>query len=110
MCNEKETWVRVQGYPNYSVSSQGRIRNNFTEKILKHQKSKRGGYYPFVNLYKKGKRKNLTVHGIVMRSFIGKPPVGYVIHHKDADLTNTSVTNLQYITISENLRLRNKRG
>ena len=101
-----ETWVKIKSHPNYSVSSEGRVRNNFTEKILKHQRSKRGGMYPFVNLYKNGKRKNRTVHGLVARGFVGSRPMGYVIHHKDSDIANPCASNLEYITWQENLKKR----
>ncbi len=104
----KEVWKKINTY-NYEVSSDGRVRNAATGKILRHQRSKRGGYYPFVNLYKKGVRKNRTVHGLVARAFLGPRPIGHHAHHKDSDLDNPSASNLEYITIKRNMSLRRKK-
>ncbi len=100
-----EKWAKMFYY-HYSVSSKGRVRNDETGKILKHQRSKRGGMYPFVNLYKKGIRKNRTAHGLVASAFLGKRPMGCVIHHKDANINNPALANLEYITWQKNLSLR----
>ncbi len=93
-------WRKIKGYP-YSVSSEGDVRYDRTKQCLKHQKSKRGGYYPFVNLYKNGKSKNYTVHKLVAAAFIGERPRGYQIHHKDGDKTNASASNLEYLSVKE---------
>lgn len=98
-------WRKIKGY-HYSVSSDGDVRNDWTEKCLKHQKSKRGGFYPFVNLYRNGKRKNRTVHGLVAEAFLGVRPEGYQVHHKDTDISNPAASNLEYVTAKRNLELR----
>jgi hypothetical protein len=101
-------WKKIYGWPNYSVSTLGEVRNDNTGRILKHQKSKRGGYYPFVNLYKNGKRKNMLVHFLVATAFLGKRPVGYHIDHDDSDVSNPALSNLKYLTIKENMAKRRR--
>lgn len=107
MRKHKERWSLI-GRTNYAVSSNGRVRNLNTGRLLKHQKSKRGGYYPFVNIYTNRCRYNRTVHGLVARAFLGKRPEGHVIHHKDTDVSNPALSNLEYITEKKNLALRKK--
>lgn len=101
-------WAIIKEYGNYAISDTGKIRNLNTGKLLKYQRSERGGYYPFVNLYKGGNRKNKTVHGLVAEAFIGHRPSGHHIHHKDADITNPSASNLEYVTAKENMRLKSQ--
>jgi hypothetical protein len=98
----KEKWKSIDGYDNYIVSTKGRVRSLGTGIILKHQKSKRGGLYPFINLYKNGKRKNKRVHTLVADAFLGKRQKGYVAHHKDHDRQNPELSNLEYVTHAEN--------
>lgn len=98
----KEEWRIVKEYDNYAISNKGRVRNLNTGKLLKHQKSKRGGWYPFVNLYKDGKRKNMRVHTLVANEFLGKRPKGHVAHHEDHNRQNADLDNLSYITHAEN--------
>ena len=100
-----ERWVMIESYPNYAISTFGRVRNLNTGKLLKHQSSKRGGNYAFINLSKNGKRVNRNVHILVANAFLGKCPPGRIVHHEDTNRMNPRVDNLEYITQKEN---RNK--
>jgi len=58
-----EAWLPVKGFPNYEVSSQGRVRNIKTKKVLKpHKRS--DGYITVVF-----QRKQKFVHRIVCLAF-----------------------------------------
>ncbi len=102
-CEAIERWKLIKNYPNYSVSSWGRIKNLTAGHILKHQTSKRAGYYAFVNLYKNGKRKNINVHIVVAGAFLGPCPKGKEVHHKDTNRMDPNVVNLEYVTHKENV-------
>lgn len=103
MTNDEKAaiWSIIIGYKNYAVSSNGVVRNLNTGKTLKPQSSKRAGEYLFVNLYYKGKRKNINIHVLVAEHFIGPRPIGTEIHHKDKNRKNPKLSNLEYLTISE---------
>ena len=101
-------WKMVVHYPNYAISEKGVVRNLNTGKSLRWQRNKRGGYYPFVNLYLHGNRKNHTVHSLVAYAFLGPRPEGHEIHHKDSDIENPSAGNLEYVTPQVNKSLRGK--
>ena len=50
------------------------------------------------------KKRRAYVHHLVAEAFIGPRPVGFVINHKDANKTNNSIENLEYVTYSENAK------
>jgi len=102
----KERWEMIQSYNNYAVSSFGRVRNLNTGRVLKHQSSKRGGNYAFINLSKDGQRVNRNVHKLVADAFLGCCPKGFIAHHKDEGRMNPRLDNLEYITHKENRLLR----
>lgn len=104
--NEKEQfqeeWRLVASLNNrYEVSNTGKIRNAITKKILKNQINKHGYCVLTVRPVPK-KQVNIRVHRIVAEVFLGICPEGYVVNHKDGNKLNNYVTNLEYVTSSEN--------
>ena len=59
--------------------------------------------YPRVELYKHNKRKRLFIHRLVAELFIPNPKNKEQVNHKDGDVTNFSVNNLEWCTASENI-------
>lgn len=106
----KEKWSMIDGYRNYAVSSLGRIRNLNTGQLLKHQSSKRGGYYAFINLSRNGKRVNRNVHILVAHAFLGLTPNGKIVHHIDNDRMHATLDNLDFKTVLENNNPANRKG
>ena len=66
--------------------------------ILKPAKYRNG--YMFVLLCKGGKRVQRMVHRIVMEAFCGKSQLE--VNHKDGNKANNALSNLEYVTHSEN--------
>lgn len=48
------------------------------------------------------KRKSFSVHQLVAKAFIGQQPEGKEPNHKNGDKSDNRVTNLEYVTHSEN--------
>ena len=100
-----ETWKPVFGYEGgYDVSDQGRIRSfrkGFRGKILRMKSDKDG--YLGVSLYKEKKPKCFRVHRLVAEAFIPNPDEKPVVHHKDENVQNNAVSNLEWVTNKENL-------
>lgn len=95
---EKEIWKDIKGYPNYMVSSWGRVKSlnyNHTgkERILKQQ-LKRG--YLYVGLRKNKKFKHCGVHRLVAEAFLDNPNNLPEVNHKDENKTNNFVSNLEF--------------
>ena len=99
---ELEIYACIDGFPDYLVTSKGRVLslkgNNIKE--LKPFKDK-DGYYR-VNLYKKGKRKHILVHRLVAQAFISNPNNKPCVNHIDENKTNNCVSNLEWMTCKEN--------
>lgn len=102
MKKTKETWKPVVGYEGlYEVSSEGRVRNVKTGKILKPKNNRRG--YLFVGLHKNGAVKNRYIHRLVAQAFIpNNDQCKTLINHKDENPRNNSVANLEWCTYKYN--------
>ncbi len=93
-----EQWGVIKDFPNYEVSSLGKVRNIKTGKVLKPQHNKRGGDYLFVDLRYEGKRNCINIHNLVAEAFLGQRPPDTEIHHKDRNRSNPTKDNLEYQT------------
>ena len=62
--------------------------------------------YPEYYARKKRSSKTLALHRIIYVMRIGDIPIGMTVDHKDGDIYNNSVENLQLITRSENTKKR----
>lgn len=101
-----ERWREVPGWPDYEVSSLGRVRSWKKRTcarpgaILKRLKGPRG--YWQVNLHRDGKRATKVVHRLVALAFLGPRPDGMQVLHKNGKTTDPRLGNLRYGTPKEN--------
>ena len=95
-----ELWCEIKEYPNYEASSEGRIRNKQTGKILSPGLNTNG--YKIVVLSDGGITHTKTVHRLVADSFYDGDHTGFVVDHIDGNKQNNFVGNLQFCTSSEN--------
>lgn len=99
---EVEIWKSLDflGYPDYEVSSFGRVKSlkRGKEKILKFEQTK-ANYYR-VQLNAKSVRKHIFVHRLVAFAFIpnDNPTEKNIINHKDQNPSNNHVSNLEWCT------------
>ena len=102
-----KNWAPVLGYIGfYSVSSDGELRRDETKTgvpfLIKKQKDKDG--YETYRVSKYGDAETVKIHQLVARAFLGCPPKGCVVNHKDGDKANNKVENLEYATRKENIQ------
>lgn len=104
-----EEFRYIAGYPNYVVTSLGRVINIKTLKVLKPGENymsgrKQGNYRTyFVKLSKKGNTKKFYIHHLVANAFLTKPAgEDLVINHINHNTLDNRVANLEWITRSEN--------
>jgi hypothetical protein len=96
-------WKDVIGYEgHYQVSDSGNVISvkKTTYKFMRLFNNKQG--YPRVTLSKNGKMKQVFVHRLVAKAFIGDIPEGYTVNHIDGNKTNNNLSNLEIVTYSEN--------
>jgi hypothetical protein len=105
-----ERWLPIYGYTGlYEVSSQGRIRSLYGDRILRQSESGEG--YLRVTLVKKGKRKTFFVQQIVCKAFWGPAPgPNYEVGHLDGDRKNNKSNNLEWVTKKQNAAHRRLHG
>lgn len=97
-----DTWTKINGYNNYSISKNGQIRNDITGKIKADRINSRG--YSLVDLYSNGERQTERVHRLVADTFIPNPDDKPQVNHRDGNKRNNSVENLEWCTASENMQ------
>ena len=103
-------------YPGrFEISSAGKVRTiaryvkrikkpHFKESILKKQRETKFGYLS-VYLSINKRYKHYFVHVLVAQHFIGpRPTPKHQVNHIDGDKSNNNVTNLEWVTPSENLK------
>jgi hypothetical protein len=94
-----EEWKTIIDFPNYDVSSLGKIRNNKSGKIMKN--SIKSGYYN-ISLINENNYKTLKVHRLVALAFIENPENKSDVNHKDKNKLHNSISNLEWMTRKEN--------
>ncbi len=90
------------GYSNYSVDSSGKVYAHNLGKYLSEYDNGLG--YMAVKLRKDGKRKQHYVHRLVALAYLDNPENLSDVNHKDGDKSNNSVSNLEWVNRSENLK------
>ena len=103
-----EKWLPMPDFEqHYEISDHGRVRRtkpyNTTQvgRLRKQRLSNKG--YPLVMVSKDCKYCTINVHRIVARAFIGEPKHKKLqVNHKDGDKTNNHVSNLEWVTCSQN--------
>ena len=92
----------IDNFPNYSLSNDGVITNLTTGHIKSAWLCKNGYYY--VDLQNKGYKRKFPLHRLVAQHFIPNPDNKPTVNHIDGDKSNNSVSNLEWLTYSENTK------
>lgn len=104
----KRRWAIIKEAPEYMVSTFGEVKRIKTGRILAFGSRKR--YYT-VTLFINGKPLYRYVHRLVALAFIPKDDeTKNYVNHKDHDIHNNNVENLEWCTSSENARHSYEKG
>lgn len=97
-----EKYRDVAGYEGlYQVTSWGRVYSVGKNRFLKTETTDKG--YLRVDLIdENGKRQHHKVHRLVAKAFIPNSHNKPQVNHKDGNKQNNSITNLEWVTDSEN--------
>lgn len=102
-----EVWEAVRDFPNYICSSEGRVMNVRTQRILSQTVDDKG--YARVTLRKNNKQYNMRVHRIIADAFLDGDPELDVIH-KNLDRSKNEASNLERRSRSEIISSAYERG
>jgi hypothetical protein len=111
-----ETWLPIKEWEEfYAVSNFGRIKSFDRQKspgkngkLYMHKgrmlTAKQSGKYLGVSLFLEGVETRYYIHRLVAAAFIPNPNDCPQVNHKDGCKHNNHVTNLEWVTNSENIK------
>lgn len=92
----------------YLISDDGKIYSQITNKYLKPFKNRRG--YCLVDINVNGKSYTRQLHRLVALTFIDNPLQLETVNHKDGNKENNAASNLEWMTVLDNVRHAWKTG
>ena len=95
-----ETYKKIEGFENYSVSDHGTVRNDNSGRVLKPCKTNDG--YLRVGLVKNKIQYFKLVHKLIAEAFLLNLKNRKCIDHIDNNRQNNNLINLRYATVQEN--------
>jgi len=102
------SWAPVPDFEGlYEVSTLGEVRRPFRKKTGQPGTPLSNGVnkgYPFVVLYRDGRRHVRYLHRLVALAFLEEPKPGMEVCHNDGNPMNPRLKNLRWGTRSENVR------
>ena len=112
-CSMDEKWRAIPGWPEYFVSSYGRVARAFRKKrgrgssdmVLKPCVGSKG--YMRCTLFRIGKncvrtKSTRLIHRLVLLAFHGPAKPGMQCNHKDGNKQNNRIDNLEWVTPRDN--------
>lgn len=90
-----EIWKDIDEFNGYECSTEGRIRNKITNKLLKPNKCCSG--YTVSSI----RGKNIKFHRIIAKTFLPNFENKPTIEHKDDNKMNNKLYNLKWATVKE---------
>lgn len=90
----EETWAEIKDFPDYAVSTHGRVMNVRTNTVLRPRNNSYG--YTRVGLRRDGKTYDMYVHHLVAAAFIADYRPGMTIKHARANSDN-KVNHLRFV-------------
>lgn len=92
----RETWKTIKEFPNYEISSLGKIRSIKRGLILRPSVSG-SGYYQ-VGLWYGRRYKMMPVHRLVAMAFVENPDGLPCVNHKNENRLDNRAENLEWCT------------
>jgi hypothetical protein len=103
---ESEIWKPIKGFESlYLISNLGRLksfhRDKINGKVINPTLTTKGYFH--VHLYRAGEKITARIHQLVAQAFIGDCPKDHQVNHKNGNKTDNRASNLEYLTMSENI-------
>ena len=90
---------QIENLPNYLISDDGKFYNKSYKELF--QRPNRDGYMVSYRS-ENNKQKTVSIHREVAKAFIPNPENKPCVNHIDGDKKNNHVSNLEWVTYSEN--------
>lgn len=92
-----ELWKEIEDFPEYEVSTEGRVRRQVTKKIIGNRPTYKSTKIVYVDLFRHSKKYKRNLARLVLETFSIKPLSSYKIQHKDSNTNNNKLCNLTYL-------------
>jgi len=103
----------IPGFPNYQITEDGNVWSKNYKRFLTPEPPRPKCNYENYSLYKNGIRTHKFTHRLIAITYIDNPKNLPFVDHIDRDTTNNIVSNLRWVTKSQNVinrKLKNKLG
>lgn len=107
MNTDLEVWKTVKDFPDYEISSMGRVKSNKTGRgacVAFLKSSNNGQGYKYVSLRGDGSVKNCFVHRLVAEAFLPIDESRNDVNHKNGIKHDNRLENLEWCNKHENMR------
>ena len=104
---EDEEWRESHASNDYFISNMNRVFSQLTS-IIMESKPSVNGYVYYTIIINGKKRQRFSGHKLVMEAFVGPQPKNLVIDHIDRVRHHNKLSNLRYVTKSQNNSNRDK--
>lgn len=94
-----EMWRMIYEFPRYEISSSGRCVNGDTGKLIRPHVI--DGLYQVYYFHHHSHKYKRMVGRLVLTAFVRDPRRGEIVRHKDGDLLNDNLENLEWTTYRE---------
>ena len=102
-----EQWKQIQDYPDYEVSTEGRVRSNKRKETIILQPAQYSNGYLFVNLSGTPGRHSCLIHRLVLCTFRPCENMEQLqVNHLNCDRTDNRLENLEWSTAQYNREYR----
>lgn len=96
-------WRTIKKAPKYEVSENGDVRNKITGLVLRSSIDRYG--YPKIHLIlDDGGNYHATIHRLVAENWVDGWHPGLQVNHIDGNKKNNHWSNLEWVTVSENIQ------
>ena len=94
----EEVWKQIEEFPDYQVSTFGRIKSTKNGKEAYKNKQINTNNYYIVGLYHNRKEKTCRIHRLMAKAFIPNPDNLPTVDHIDMNRQNNTISNLRWAT------------
>tara|TARA_R110000868_G_scaffold61031_1_gene185636 strand:- start:26 stop:529 length:504 start_codon:yes stop_codon:yes gene_type:complete len=101
---------QIPDYEDYKIDENGNVFSCKYNKIKPMIPQKATAGYQYVTLCKNGTRRNRFIHRLVAQVFIENPENKLEVNHKNGNKYDNNLSNLEWVTPSENIKHAIKLG
>lgn len=98
--------INIKGFEDYLINKEGVVFSTKRSAVLKTDLTNVG--YKRVTLCNEGQTLRMSVHKLVALTYLDGYKEGLVVNHKDGNKLNNHVSNLEWVTHSQNRKHAHK--